>query len=291
MIDDYLGGEDWDEPPAEMALEMPYGDILDSCISLVAELREENPRASEPAEAIRLAQAALRLYIRVPALVNVALNYKICVEHGLPLHPTVYYELAEARRYKMDHSMAQLERANGLYVSSIELARAAYRLDADFSEKAAAFRSSLPEEIHRFIYTGGVDRYSWRGSEPAKLRALAAKVRASYAPTLIVAAAHGAIQSALLLAEYLDTPLYFIRFSMFKRKDEAPILSVSDEVRLSSWRAKSVLLFDEDVAKGTTLELFTRRLAPLFAEVKSACSIRHAGSSFAPDFVARYWWD
>ena len=145
MIDDYLGGEDWDEPPAEMALEMAYGDILDSCISLAAELREENPRASEPAEAIRLAQAALRLYIRVPALVNVALNYKICVEHGLPLHPTVYYELAEARRYKMDHSMAQLERANSLYVSSIELARAAYRLDADFAEKAAAFRSSLPE--------------------------------------------------------------------------------------------------------------------------------------------------
>jgi hypothetical protein len=78
---------------------------------------------------------------------------------------------------------------------------------------------------------------------------------------------------------------------MFKRKDEAPILSVSDEVHLSSWSDKSVLLFDEDVAKGTTLELFTRRLAPLFAEVRSACSIHHAGSSFAPDFVARYWWE
>jgi adenine/guanine phosphoribosyltransferase-like PRPP-binding protein len=286
MIDEYLGGENWDEPPAEMALEMPYGDILDETVGLVSEILA----GTEQAAAARAA-AALRLYVRVPALVNVALNYKICTEHGLPLHPTIYYELAEARRYKMDHSMAQLDRANRLHLSSIELARAAYRLDEDYPERAAEFKSSLPEEIPRFIYTGGIDKYSWRGAEPAKLHALAAKIRSSYTPTLIVAAAHGAIMPALLLAEYLSLPLYFIRFSMFKRKDEAPILSVSDEVWLSSWRDKSVLLFDEDVAKGTTLDLFTRRLEPLFAEVKSACSIRHAGSSFAPDFVARYWWD
>jgi len=39
VIDEYLGGEDWDEPPAEMALEMPYGDILDETVGLVSELR------------------------------------------------------------------------------------------------------------------------------------------------------------------------------------------------------------------------------------------------------------
>jgi hypothetical protein len=287
VVDDFLEGEDWDEPPEEMALEAAYGDILDDTISLVAELCAGASREAGAG----LRAAALRLYVRVPALVNVALNYKICVEHGLPLHPTVYYELAEARRYKMDFPIAQLDRANRLYLASIELARAAYRLEPDYADRAALFKSSLPEEIPRFIYTGGRDKYSWRGAEPAKLRALATKVSAVYAPSLIVAAAHGAIMPALLLAEYLDTSLYFIRFSMFKRKDEAPILSVSDEIRLSSWRGKSVLLFDEDVAKGTTLELFTRILSPLFAEAKSACSIRHAGSSFAPDFVARYWWD
>jgi hypothetical protein len=285
MIDEFLEGEDWDEPPEAMALEAPYGDIIDDAIRLVPALRSRG-LAGPGLEA-----AALRLYVRAPAIVNVALNYKICVEHGLPLHPTVYYELAEARRYKIDHSMAELDRADRLYVASIELARAAYRLDAGFEEAAAAFKSGLPEEIHRFVYTGGRDKYSWRGAEPAKLRVLARKVRESFSPSLLVAAAHGAIMPALLLAEYLGTPLYFIRFSMFKRKDEAPIISVSDEVRLSSWREKSALLFDEDVAKGTTLEIFTRRLAPLFAEARSACSIRHAGSSFAPDFVARYWWD
>jgi hypothetical protein len=288
VIDEYLGGEDWDEPPEEMALEAAYGELLDDVIGLVAALCGERPQA---ATATELATAALRLYVRVPALVNVTLNYKICVEHGLPLHPTVYYELAEARRYKMDHPIAQLDRANRLYLASIDLARAAYRLEPDFQARAEVFKSSLPEEIPRFIYTGGRDRYSWRGAEPAKLRALADKIRAACSPALLIAAAHGAIMPALLLAEYLDMPLYFIRFSMFKRKDEAPILSVSDEVWLSSWRDKCVILFDEDVAKGTTLALFSRRLSPLFAEAKSACSIRHAGSTFAPDFVARYWWD
>jgi hypothetical protein len=280
MIGDWLGGEDWDEPPELMAFEARYGSILDEAIALVAELHEGGTAA-----------AALRLYILAPALVNVRLNYKICVEHGLPLHPTVYYELAEARRYKMDHPLADLDRANRLYLSSIDLARSAYRLDEDFGERAELFRKRLPEEIQRFIYTGGLDKYSWRGAEPAKLEVLAKKIRATWSPSLVVAAAHGSIMPALLLAEYLDLPLYFIRFSMFKRRDEAPILSVSDEVWLSSWKEGKALFYDEDVAKGTTLELFTRRLSPLFAETRSACSIKHAGSSFSPDFVARHWWD
>ena len=287
VVDEYLRGEDWDEPPEEMAFEAPYGAILDEARELVKELA---------ANAITVSNAttvanALRLYVLAPALVNVILNYKICVEHGLPLHPTVYYELAEARRYRMDHPIAELELANRLYLSSIELARSAYRLDPGFDDRAAAFEARLPAEIPRFVYTGGRDRYSWRGAEPDKLDALAKKVRASYSPTLLVAAAHGAIMPGLLLAEYLDLPLYFVRFSMFKRKDEAPIISLSDEVWLSSWRERRVLLFDEDVGKGTTLELFSRRLSPFFGEARTACSIRHAGSSFAPDYAARLWWE
>ncbi len=283
MIDAYLSGEDWDEPPEAMGFEATYGTILEETTALVAKLA--GPGAG------LASKEAVRLYVLAPALVNVILNYKICVEHGLPLHPTVYYELAEARRYKMDFPIADLDRANRLYLASIELARSAYRLDLDFGERAAAFEARLPEEISRFVYTGGCDKYSWRGAEPEKLEALAKKVGGSYAPSLLVAAAHGAIMPGLLLAEYLRLPLYFVRFSMFKRKDESPILSVSDEVWLSSWREGKALLFDEDVAKGTTLELFSRRLAPLFAESKSACSIRHQGSFYTPDFVARFWSD
>jgi hypothetical protein len=290
VIDDYLEGEDWDEPPEAMAFAKAYGDILAEATSLVTSLREGGGSASDKA------RAAQRLFVFVPAFVNVILNYKICVEHGLPLHPTVYYELTEARCYRIDHSLATIERGNRLYRGSIDLARSAYRLDADFADRVAAFESNLPDEVLRFVYTGGQDKYSWRGAEPARLRLLAKKVRyagedGAFVPALLIAAAHGAIMPALLLAEYLDLPLYFVRFSMFKRNDEAPIVSVADEVWLSSWKDESALLYDEDVAKGTTLELFTRRISPLFAQTRSACTIRHAGSTFIPDFIARVWWD
>ena len=200
MIDEYLEGEDWGEAPEAMAFEAAYGKIIEEILVLHTVLRDEGqPQKAKTA-------SALRLYVRAPALVNVALNYKICAEHGLPLHPAVYYELAEARRYDIGHPLAQIELANRLYRSSIDLARSAYRLDSGFPFLAAEFNASLPEEILRFVYTGGRDRYSWRGAEPAKLRALADKLSSVYSPTLIVAAAHGAIMPALLLAEYLELP-------------------------------------------------------------------------------------
>jgi hypoxanthine phosphoribosyltransferase len=108
---------------------------------------------------------------------------------------------------------------------------------------------------------------------------------------LLVAAAHGSIAPALLLAEYLGIPLYFLRFSMFKRKDEAPIVSLADEAWLSTWRRGKGLIFDEDVAKGTTLDLFAQRLRGLFAESRTACVMRHAGARMKPDFAAHIWWD
>jgi hypothetical protein len=52
-----------------------------------------------------------------------------------------------------------------------------------------------------------------------------------------------------------------------------------------------VLLYDEDVAKGTTLDLFSRRMRAFFAETRTACTIRHAGSEFKPDFFSKVWWD
>jgi len=290
VIDRFLAGADWADPPAVMAFEAPYGSILEDIGLLVAELRRAESDAP-PENQERLADAAARLYVRVPALINVVLNYKICVEHGLPLHPTVYYELTEARKYRMDHPIEVLEGANRLFRQSIELSRAAYRLDPAWEEAAAAFKANLPPEIAGFVYTGGLDKYTWRASEPERIRALARRIEAEYAPELIVAAAHGSIIPGLLLAEFLGQPLYFVRFSMFKRRDEAPILSLSDEAWLAAWREARVLAFDEDVAKGTTLSLFTQSMKRLFPGTKSACVIRHAGSSIRPDFSACVWWD
>ena len=296
MIDYFLEGADWDDPPVGMAFEAPFGQILDEVRGEVSALRKARD-GSQAESGDELLERAIRLYTRAPALVNVLLNYKICVEHGLPLHPTVYYELAEARKYKMDRPIGELESANRLYRSAIGLARAAFRLDDGFPAIAADLGTRLPPLVSGFVYTGGQDKYTWRGADPAKLRRLAAQIsaaaqiRAAAAPSIIVAAAHGSIMPALLLAEYLDLPLYFIRFSMFKRHDEAPIVSFADEAYLALWSGAEALLYDEDVAKGTTLEIFSRKLSPLFAAARTACTIRHAGASFKPDHCAKVWWD
>jgi hypothetical protein len=284
MIDAYLEGEDWDEAPQAMDLEESYGGILAGLSEAVLRLRE----GAAGAEAEEL---ALRVLFRAPALVNVILNYKICAEHGLPLHPTVYFELAEARRYRLPYPIEELERANRLYRSSIELARAACRLDAGLSASLAAFRAELPPEILSFVYTSARDKYTWRATEPSILRRLAAAVSREGKPGLIVAAAHGSIMPALIFAELLGSPLYFVRFSMFKRRDEEPILSIADEAWLAQWSGDYALIFDEDVAKGETLGRFSARLGPLFASNKTAASIRHAGASMRPDFVGKTWYD
>lgn len=285
MIDAFLRYEDWDSPPEEMDIDETYAHLIEEVSALVAGLSSRSPdQAGED-------PAGRRLYLLAPALVNVLLNYKICAEHGLPFHPTVYYELAEARRYRLSHPIEALESANRLFRESIGLARAAYRLDPDFPARAAAFLASLPTEVGAFLYSSRRDRYTWRGSDPEALRTLAGKTGAAWRPDIIVAAAHGSIMPALLLAEYLGLPLYFLRFSMFKRHDEAPIISLADEVWLSTWREGRALLFDEDVAGGGTLRLFSESLGRLFRETRTACVIRHAGAAIRPDFVATVWYD
>ncbi|MBL8968493.1 MAG: hypothetical protein JNG85_15925 [Spirochaetaceae bacterium] len=291
MIDRFLEGEDWDEPHPDMDFELTYGELiagLEGPVSTLGGAAEGGAGYGGYEERAALARAVL---VRAPALVNVALNFKICAEHGLPFHPTQYYELAEARRYRLSHPIGEIEGANRLFRDAIELARSAYRLDGDFGGRARAFAAGLPGGLPGFVYTGKRDKYTWRASEPAKVRALAGTVAAAFPVDLVVAAAHGSIMPGLLLAEYLGAPLYFLRFSMFKRNDEAPIVSLADEAWLAERADGRALLFDEDVAKGTTLTIFAERLRPRFRESRTACVIRHAGSGLRPDFAARTWWD
>ncbi len=287
VIDTWLTGQDWTEPPECMAFQTSYRNVLGEIGVLIGSLLSAVP--GEPNR--HTEERAAELYVRIPAIVNVMLNYKICIEHALPLHPTVYYELKEARRYRMDHSLADIEGANRLFRESINLARSAIRLDPGWQSKADFFLSKLKAELSGFVYSGIKDNYTWRGSDPDKLHSLADKVSADFAPDLVIAAAHGSIMPALLFSEILQKDLYFIRFSMFKRRDEEPIVSFSDEAWLLGYADKRVLLFDEDVAGGTTLSKFSDRLSPLFAEVRTGCVIRHAGAEFRPDYTAKVWWD
>ena len=285
MLSDLLAPADWCTPPEAMEFSTSYGDLVKTAADLVAALSGGGDDWE------RAHQKAVSLYVHSPGIVNVMLNYKICVEHDLPLHPTVYYELKEARKYRIDYDLPAVEKANRLFRRSVELARAALRLDPDFAFSAGSFLEELPAELPAFIYTGIRDQYTWRGSEPALLERLASMLRTSWKPELIVAAAHGSIMPALLLAELLEVPLYFIRFSMFKRNDEEPIVTFSDQAWLYPYRDARVLLYDEDVAGGRTLSIFSDRLGRLFTTTKTACSIRHAGASVNPDFCGRVWWD
>lgn len=289
MIDEYLGGEDWETPHPDMDLAEAFGSVLEDLAVLVADL---GVRVGEglPTQEGR-ASAARRILVRAPAIVNVLLNYKICAEHGLPFHPTVYYELAEARRYRLSHPIGRIEEANRLYRQAIALARSAYRLDPGFPSAVRDFGAAMPSELASFVYSGARDKYTWRGTDPGLVHRLAGAVLAGGRPDIVVAAAHGSIMPALLLSEYLAVPLYFIRFSMFKRNDDSPIVSIADEAWLAAWEEGHALLFDEDVAGGTTLSRFRERLAPLFAGTSTACVIRHAGASIRPDYTGRIWYD
>jgi hypothetical protein len=291
MLGTLLESADWATPPQAMEFSLPYSRLLDHIRTLVETIGSAIQTDQTKEEWEKLHDKAIELYVKAPGIVNVMLNYKICVEHDLPLHPTVYYELKEARRYRIDHGLPAVDKANRLFLQSITIARSALSLDPNFSDQIRRFSSELPEEIKSFVYTGIRDQYTWRGSEPALLKRLASKIHEDYQPDIIVAAAHGSIMPALLLAEIMSAKLYFIRFSMFKRNDEEPIITFSDKAWLFAYKEKRALLYDEDVAGGTTLTLFSERMKTLFAHTRTACSIRHAGASIRPDYCGRIWWD
>jgi hypothetical protein len=284
---------DWESPPEEMNCSMPFQAIISTITDLMSDIAsaEEPLKAIPPPQALVLLDKAIRFYVLIPSVVNVLLNYKICVEHGLPLHPTVYYELKEARKYRISHSLGEIQRANELYWRAIEVARECCHFVPGAAQNLNGLLSDVPPSVSSFVYTAVQDHYTWLGAKPSLLSALAGKIKKGYQPSLLVAAAHGSIMPALVLSELLEVPLYFIRFSMFKRHDEEPIISLSDQAWLFDFRGKNAILYDEDVAGGRTLEFFLRRLSPLFGQVKTACSIRHAGSSIRPDFFGRMWWD
>lgn len=284
---------DWENPPQHMEFEQPFGALIKELSGNIDAFMGTAPKIEAPDQEQMdvLLDRAIRIYVQTPALVNVMLNYKICVEHGLPLHPTVYYELREAKKYQIRHSLGEIQHANELFWKSITLARLCISLSPDASPALQDFAAHLPNALETFVYSGVRDKYTWMGSNPELLESLAKKMLNACQPRLLVAAAHGSIMPGLLLADLLNLPSYFIRFSMFKRFDEEPIVSLSDLAWLFDYRDKEVVLYDEDVAGGRTLELFTQRLSSLFRKVYTACSIRHAGASIRPDFCGRTWWD
>ncbi len=283
----------WEEPPEAMAFEAPYREILARTRETLARVLPgiEAALKDPPKAPAVFWEDCLALYLLAPALVNVALNYKVCVEQGLPLHPTYYFEVSEKTRFQATYSPEVTLEAQAFFLEAINVARAIFALGPDAAGRLEAFARNLPAGVPDFIYTSTQDKYTWRASEPRKILDLVASIRERVQPTLILGAAHGSIMSGLLAANLLEAPLYFIRFSMFKRKDTAPIIAPSDLHFLGAYRDGPVILFDEDVAKGTTLTAFTDFLRPFFRESYSAGVLRHAYASHRPDFTGHVWYE
>lgn len=284
---------DWEDPPEAMAFEVSYREALSAILDRLRTVQDGLAQALEtPARApSSYWDACLDLYLLTPALVNVALNYKVCLEHGLPLHPTHYFEVNDETRGLLVHPLRQVERGQAFLVDAIATSLAVFRLDPSASSKLSALAAEVPPEVGAFVYTSTRDKYTWRASEPGKIADLVTVIRERITPAVVVGAAHGSITAALVLASMLEVPLYFIRFSMFKRNDTEPVIGPADLAFLERFRRGPALLFDEDVAKGTTLTAFTARLAPLFDESYSAGVLRNAFAGFRPDFVGRVWYD
>lgn len=313
---------DWDEPPEATSFEGPWGEILDRSIELLESVGDRADAVlADPASAdAGFRRDALDLFVRAPAIINVVLNWKICLEQGLPLHPTRYFEVNESTRNSVVWPAERVEEAALVFSTSIRVARALMRLDPVAIEEIRSLRARIDPTILNFVFTSVPDKYTWRASEPAKILALASRIekagdfykgpgaahlamlaRGSVAGPhgllvdppggLVVGAAHGSLVPGLILAETLGWRLWFLRFSMFKRNDREPVISDSDLAKLAPFRGSPVLLFDEDVAKGTTLRIFTEKLRPLFDDARSASVIRHGLASFRPDFSGMQWYD
>ena len=284
---------DWETPPEVMGFEAPLDQLLDRIQALLPgilagrEAALQAPASAPPS----FWDDCLALYLVTPALVNVALNYKICVEQGLPLHPTHYFEVSERTRFKKKYAPAKVAEANQCFLDSIAAARAVYALDPAAPDLLEVYHRELPPLLNGFIYVSTKDKYTWRASDPGKIRALAAQVAKAMRPAIVVGAAHGSIMSGLVFANLMRAPLYFIRFSMFKRNDLAPIIAESDLAFLEPYTCGPALLFDEDVAKGTTLTRFGETLRPLFQESRTGSVLRHSLSPCWPDFIGYAWND
>lgn len=285
MIIDLLR-ESWEKLPPDMALELPFSSLLDYCCqNLSCLLGQEGSSVSHT-----VADAARRLYLFAPGIINVMLNYKICVYYQLPQHPTRYFEVPDEPGPRV-YSQKDVDEAEAFFKEAVSLALAFYRLDVSALEMANRLKVAVPAKLLDFVYTSKPDNYTWRGSDPLKIKKLADSVLRVGRPGLIVGAAHGALMAGLVLALLLDVPVWFLRFSMFKRNDRGPVITPRDEGFLSGYAGVNVLALDEDSASGKTLGILSEKLAGLGLCVRTGAVIRHGASKFKPDHAGYVWWD
>ncbi len=291
MIEKYLYAN-WEEPPEEIGFIRRFDNLISelrkSLDLVLLELEEKNEGAADYPPSFY--EDIKKIYLLAPALPNVILNYKICIDFGLPIDPVRYVDFNRKDKNPNRHTQWEKEQAGQLFKDALSTAKLAYALSPNCSNALSRFCTNLPEIIKESEFTNKKDKYTWQASNPHYVKTLAERIKKSIGqPGLIIGAAHGSICPGILLSNFLDCELYFIRYSLFKRNDTQPIISEQDRVFLFQY--EKVILFDEDVAKGKTLKEFTAQLSPLFKKAYSASVIRHYLSPFCPDFVGEVFYD
>lgn len=194
----------------------------------------------------------IKIYIKTPFLVSTALDLHV----ERKIDPTIY-------------------------PLTVELIRSV------FSEKTERVRDDLKilksEIPSDYQIESKKDISSWSGSDPNKLHLLADNIvlEGGYHPDVIVGTAHGSIRAAADLSLILNTGLYFLRVSHFKRNDAAPVVTPADADYLTKLcTGKQVLAFDEQACSGDSLaELAVTLRGMGFEPVRTAAAsaYRHLG--------------
>ncbi len=138
---------------------------------------------------------------------------------------------------------------------------------------------------------GPYGHVTWQCTHPGRIKQLAEKVKEHYQPDIIIGAAYGAVRPGLLLAELLDTELEFIRYSRRRLEDTGAVFGPGEERALRTYiKGKKVLLFEEDVATGITLNTLEQYLTPLTKELRTAAIRVNWDSRYTPDFYTEEIW-
>lgn len=290
MIEKYLC-EDWDRPPEKMEFSMRFDRLvreLHASLEQVVQIKDHPESAKDPV----FCQHLSKIHLLAPALPNVTLNYKICIEFGLPVDPVRYIDFDCTEKKTGTYSRREQGEARQLFREALFAARLAYLLSPNGLPAIDHFYKHLPPGTREAEFTSKKDGYTWKASDPEKINALARKIEEKIGrPDLIIGVAHGSIGPGMILANLLGSEMHLIRRSSFMRKDSRPIVSSSDETLFARHRTGKVLFFDEDVTEGFTFKGCTETLSPYFDCAYSAAVIRHRLAPFRPDFVGKEFSD
>ena len=287
MIDKYIS-MDYYEPSDEMQFQEKYINLFLDIETSLKKILDFEKSHKNPKNKTEILADGNNIYFKASTLVNVVLNHKITVENGLELHKKRYVEFSKQANVK--YAPHIIKNSQDLYIDAISLAKDIYALKGESPRHLENFKNKIPNVLYDFIYTSKRDKYTWMASHPKRIRDLADEINKKTKIDLIIGAAHGSIMSATLLSNIINSDVYFIRFSQFKRKDNKPIISKSDMRYLSNYKEKNVLLFDEDLASGKTLKNLERILSPNFINFYTGAVIRHY-SAYKPDFIAETLFD